>query len=54
LCEWTAQALQKALSTKKITSKFKKMGIWPFNPEAVRNQMALSADFREGQAGFDP
>jgi hypothetical protein len=54
LCEWTAQALQKALSTKNITSGFKKMGIWPFNPEAVRNQMAPSTGFGEGQAGFDP
>jgi hypothetical protein len=33
LCEWTAQALQKVLSSKNITSGFKKTGIWPFNPE---------------------
>jgi hypothetical protein len=46
--------LQKALSSKKITSGFKKMGIWPFNPEAVRNQIAPAAGFGEGQASFDP
>jgi hypothetical protein len=46
--------LQKALSSKNITARFNKTGIWPFNPEAVRNQTAPSTGFGEGQPGFNP
>ena len=52
LCEWTAQALQKALSSKNIKSGFRKTGIWPLNPDAVRTQMLPSEGFEEGQEGF--
>jgi hypothetical protein len=54
LCEWTSQALQKALSSKNIISEFRKTGIWPLNAEAVRTQMLLSEGFEEGQEGFHP
>jgi hypothetical protein len=52
LCKWTAQALQKALSSKNIRSGFRKTGIWPLNPDAVRTQMLPSEGFEEGQEGF--
>jgi hypothetical protein len=48
LCQWTAQALKKALSSNNITSWFKKTGIWPFNPHVVAKQMAPSQGFGEG------
>jgi hypothetical protein len=45
LCEWTAKALKKSLSSTNIRSGFKKTGIWPFNPKAATKQMAFC---REG------
>jgi hypothetical protein len=54
LCEWTAQALQKALSPKNIRSGFRKTGIWPLNSEAISTQMLPSEGFEEGQEGFQP
>ena len=42
LCEWIAQALQKALSPKNIRSGFRKTGIWPLNSEVVSTQMLPS------------
>jgi hypothetical protein len=54
LCEWTSQALQKALSSKNIRSWFRKTSIWPLNAEAVRTQMLPSEGFQEGQEGFQP
>jgi hypothetical protein len=48
LCQWTAQALQKALSSKNIRAGFRKTGIWPLNPDAARTQMLSSEGFEEG------
>jgi hypothetical protein len=52
LCEWTSQALQKALSSKNIKYGFRKTGIWPYNAAAVQTQMSPSQGFEEGQEGF--
>jgi hypothetical protein len=51
LCEWTAAALLRALSSKNIRSGFRKTSIWPLNAEAVRTQMLPSEGFEEGQEG---
>jgi hypothetical protein len=52
LCEWTSQALQKALSSTNIRSGFRKTGIWPYNADAVKTQMSPSEGFEEGHEGF--
>jgi hypothetical protein len=53
LCEWTSQALHKALTPKNILSAFRKTGIWPLNENVATSRTQPSTGFEEGQFGFE-
>ena len=48
LCQWTAEALDKALTAKNIKSGFRKTGIWPLDKEVVTSSLLPSEGFENG------
>ena len=42
LAQWVFLSLEKSLSSSNIKADFKECGIWPFNPQAMRNKIEPS------------
>jgi hypothetical protein len=47
LATWVSSALTKALTHKNITSGFRTIGIFPFNPHAMQDKIGPSEFYRE-------
>jgi hypothetical protein len=53
LASWVSAALEKSLTEKNIKSKFRTIGIFPFNPLAMDGKMGLSEFYRRGPRAWE-